>query len=97
MPASKQSQAEVGTHSQMPGLPNEVHASSRDNDVPLRVECQLQPCAAAMPNMVDAFMPNFLMAGREERLKQLADLANVTHSPKRNLRAWKTVPASICE
>ena len=69
----------------------------RKHSVPLQAHLfeQLLPLASAGVPHVSQYKA--ILAAREARNKQLAELANVTHSPKRNLRAWKTVLADMSE
>ena len=69
----------------------------KKHSVPLQAHLleQLLPLASAGIPHVSQYKT--ILAAREARNKQLAELANVTHSPKRNLRAWKTVLADMSE
>lgn len=69
----------------------------RKHSVPLQAHLfeQLLPLASA--GVPHVSQHKAILAAREARNKQLAELANVTHSPKRNLRAWKTILADMSE
>lgn len=88
-------QAPTVPSSRAAGIQTIAAPSRRGDSAPSQANWQGQGLLDAGANALSLSALRFLLPGREARLKQLAELANVTHSPKRNLRAWKTVPAGM--